>query len=188
LALNVLVFVAYVFVTPNILAYNTLTELMAGTPVSSDEIFPNIITYMFGHYGIMHIASNMLMLVMIGRGMERRAGWTIIPVYFAAGILGAVAHMWFSDTALIGASAAVSGLFGAAIAYRAVGPGMIFYFVVVLNILPLTGVMAMVGLGDYGVSYISHLGGLAAGLGLGAFFWRFGFREDMDEVKTYSVI
>ncbi len=122
LGLNILVFAAYVYTTPN--ALYTIHQLLAGTPVSHNELFPNIITYMFGHAGMAHLMMNTLMLVIVGRSTECTAGWRITPVYCTAGVVGAVAHMWlYTDVPLIGASAAVSGLFGAAIVYRTVGAG-----------------------------------------------------------------
>ena len=162
LGLNILIFAAYVYTAPN--ALYTIHQLLAGTPVSYNELFPNIITYMFGHAGIAHCTMNMLMLCIVGRSMEGKAGLYIIPVYCMAGVVGAVAHMWYTDVPLIGASAAVSGLFGAAIAYRTVSAGSIVYYVMVLNVLPLFGVLSMIGFGDPGVSYVSHLGGVAAGV------------------------
>ena len=177
LGLNILIFAAYVYTTPN--ALYTIHQLLASTPVSHNELFPNIITYMFGHAGIAHLMMNMLMLVIVGRSTEGKAGWCIIPVYCAAGVVGAVAHMWYTDVPLIGASAAVSGLFGAAMAYRTVGAGSIVYYVMVLNVLPLFGVLSMIGFGDPGISYVSHLGGVAAGVVAGVLFRRLTHPKDV---------
>ena len=177
LALNAMVFAAYVM--PNVddprALYGLATgETTAGVPVSLDNLWPGIATYMFGHSGLAHLAVNMVMLVAAGRGLEGRAGMRIIPVYVVGGAVGALAHLTYHgmagvDAPLIGASAAVSGVFGAAAIYRAVGAGSILYFVVALNILPLAGVTAGM-MPDEGVSFVSHLGGAVAGLMSGVCF------------------
>lgn len=191
LAVNAIVFAAYA--QAEVLGIRGIMYYVAGTPVSWDQLFPNIITYMFGHVGLLHLLMNMFMLLLIGRNIEGTItrqtyddgarnlvahkvagvpGWVIMVVYFAAGMVGAIAHMMFSDVPLIGASAAVSGLVGAAFAYRIFSPGAIAYFVIVLNIIPLLGVMSIFEVGDPGVSYISHLGGAVAGFGVGLLFSR----------------
>ncbi len=177
LALNVMVFAAYIIPNAGDLpaVYGIVTgDMAAGVPVSLDNLWPGMATYMFGHSGLAHIVMNMVVLVAAGRGLEGCAGMRVIPVYVAGGAVGALVHLTYygmagADAPLIGASAAVSGVFGAAAIYRAVGAGSILYFVVALNILPLAGVTTGI-IPDGGVSFVSHLGGAAAGMIFGACF------------------
>lgn len=181
LALNVMVFAAYAVPNAGDLpaVYGIVTgDVAAGVPVSLDNPWPGVATYMFGHSGLAHLAMNMVVLATAGRGLEGRAGMRVIPVYVAGGAVGAMVHLTYYgmagvDASLIGASAAVSGVFGAAAMYRAVGAGSILYFVVALNVLPLAGVTAGI-MPDGGVSFVSHLGGAAAGLVTGACFMACG--------------
>lgn len=177
LAVNCLVFAAFVlpYVDDRHALYRVaMGDEVAGMAVSVDNLWPGIVAYMFGHAGAAHLIMNMLMLLMVGRGLEERAGFRLVIFYLVGGVLGAFAHMTYSgmvghETHLIGASAAVSGVFGAAIAYRAVGLGTVFYFIIVLNVVPFVGVMTGL-LPEDGVSYVSHIGGVVVGLILGACF------------------
>lgn len=179
LALNCLVFAVYV--VPHAVPLDlwgiyevAMGEKVSGVPVSMADPWPGLASYMFGHAGAAHLVMNMLMLLMVGRQLEERAGIRLVVIYVIGGLVGALAHMTYSgllgqDVPLIGASAAVSGVFGAAIAYRTVGVGSILYFIVVMNIVPFFGTMTGF-LPEDGVSHVSHLGGAVAGLVFGAGF------------------
>lgn len=189
LAVNCIVFAA--FAAPHLDDHTMMYHLalgneLAGTPVSIGDIWPGIMSYMFGHAGLVHLGTNMAMLLMVGWGLERRAGARVILYYLMGGLAGAFAHMTMGglagqDIPLIGASAAVSALLGAAIFHRTVGVATIAYFVIVLNVFPWFGVTAGV-MENEGVSFVSHIGGAAAGMVLGACFvvagrinrWRLG--------------
>ena len=177
LAANCIVFA--VFAAPHaddpraLIGLTVGTEL-AGTPVSMENLWPGIATYMFGHAGLVHLATNMAMLLMVGWGLERRAGARVILYYAAGGAAGALAHMTYhamsgNDIPLIGASAAVSALVGAAVFHRTIGFGTIAYFVIVVNVLPWVGETAGF-FESTGVSHVSHIGGAVMGGILGCGF------------------
>ena len=74
------------------------------------------ITYLFLHGnlpgdivgGLLHLGFNMLTFHFAGREVERIVGRNhLLGIYFAGGILGGIAQILFSDSYLVGASAAV---------------------------------------------------------------------------------
>lgn len=125
----------------------------------------SIVTYMFLHGGLMHLAFNMLVLYFFGPRVEARLGsrpFTIL--YFASGVSGAVLSFFFSGAAIIGASA---GVFGVMMAFAWFWPEEKIFIWGVLPIparmlVILTTVMAMFsGFGGSadGVAHFAHLGG-----------------------------
>jgi membrane associated rhomboid family serine protease len=76
-----------------------------------------VITSMFVHGGLSHLAGNMLYLFIFGAAVEARMGaLRYLYFYFAAGIAAAVATVWIapgSTVPVIGASGAIAGVLGA---------------------------------------------------------------------------
>jgi rhomboid family protein len=76
-----------------------------------------IVTSMFLHAGLLHIAGNMLYLFIFGAAVEWRMGSArYLSFYFAAGIAAALATVWImpdSRVPVIGASGAIAGVLGA---------------------------------------------------------------------------
>ncbi len=74
-----------------------------------------LVTAMFLHFNIEHIALNMLSLYFVGVVTEQIFGpWRFLLIYFAAGIAGGLAMALLSPTEVsIGASGAIFGIFGA---------------------------------------------------------------------------
>ena len=74
-----------------------------------------LVSNMFLHCGILHLAFNMWALWNAGRLLERlvgNAGFLII--YFASGLAGSIASLWWNgDVVSVGASGAIFGLLGA---------------------------------------------------------------------------
>jgi membrane associated rhomboid family serine protease len=130
-------------------------------------------TYQFLHGSVMHLGVNMLGLVAFGSGVEQRLGpWRFLAFYLLCGVAGALAQFAVapnSDQLLIGASAAISGVFGAIVRFRVAQQS--FWIVVavwmVMNVLAGTTGIA----GDIGpVAWVAHIGGFVAGLILFAAF------------------
>jgi membrane associated rhomboid family serine protease len=73
-----------------------------------------LLTYMFLHGDILHLAGNMLFLWVFGDNVEDALGhWRYLAFYLACGLAGGALHaaiMPTSDVPLIGASAAVAGV------------------------------------------------------------------------------
>jgi membrane associated rhomboid family serine protease len=75
------------------------------------------VTYMFLHGGWLHMGVNLLSLMAFGAGLEKWAGGRrVLLVFFGAGLVG-VAAQYFAEPLIenpvLGASGAISGLFGA---------------------------------------------------------------------------
>ena len=133
------------------------------------------ITYMFLHAGIIHLAFNMLMLLVFGSSVEERIGGrAFLLFYLLCGIGGALASFPLSQampvTQVIGASGAVLGIAVAFAWYWPDHPVPIFplpdpvpakWLVTVLVGMDL--VLAFLGVSD-GIAHPAHLGGVAAAL------------------------
>jgi membrane associated rhomboid family serine protease len=124
------------------------------------------ITYQFLHASLLHLGVNMLALVAFGAGVEQRvSGGRFLVFYLLCGIAGAAAQFVVApnaDDLLIGASAAISGLFGAILRFRVARQGIWLIVVIWLVTDVVTGVSG-VGSAEP-VAWVAHLGGFATGL------------------------
>jgi len=125
------------------------------------------ITYQFLHGSFAHVGANMLGLLAFGAGVEQRLPrWRFLLFYLVCGVAGALAEYAFdrqSAEVMIGASAAISGLFGAILRFRAFRRG--FWTLVVLWLL-VNAATGITGAGSDAapVAWIAHIGGFVAGL------------------------
>ena len=192
--INVVVFVWELSFTSNFadpIATQELFYTYGSIPrfvLSGDVV--SIITSMFMHGGIAHIAGNMVFLFVFGDNIEDRFGHLkYLLIYLLWGILAAYAHSLVTtdDTnALIpavGASGAISGVLGAYLVMfpRAKIFTVVFaFFITTIRIpaiafLPIWFIMQLV-FGFFfpqsgGVAYFAHIGGFVAGLGT-AYVWK----------------
>ena len=84
--------------------------------VHDDHSYYRLITSMFLHVSLLHIASNMIALFFVGPALERLLGpWRFLSLYLLGGLGGSVAIYLFGSPfqAVAGASGAIFGLFGA---------------------------------------------------------------------------
>jgi membrane associated rhomboid family serine protease len=118
-----------------------------------------VFTAAFLHYGPIHLALNMLALLLFGSELERQLGrWRFVALYVVSILGGAAALELFSDpgVAAAGASTAIYGLFGGLavvmIATRQDLRGLLTLLAIniAISFLP-------------GISLVGHLGGLVAG-------------------------
>lgn len=140
--------------------------------VVKDGQYWRLVTYMFYHASILHIASNIYALYIFGRITENLFGSArFLGIFFVGGILSGLAHVILSQNLAVGASGAIQAIFAAcAVAiirlktflppslrsrYLGFMLGMTVFQVVLDQIIPFIAVFA-------------HLGGLVAGLALGA--------------------
>jgi len=124
-----------------------------------------LVTSMFMHFGIIHLALNMYVLLLVGPPLEKSLGRIrFTALYLIAGFGGSVASFFFGSVTELGAGAsgAIFGLFGA-------------YYVVARRIGAETGpILATIGINiaiSFAISNIdirAHLGGLATGALVGA--------------------
>ncbi len=132
-----------------------------------------LFTGMFLHFGIEHLAGNMLTLIFLGDFLEKMIGkWRFTVIYFLGGIAGNLLslaeELWTGEFAIsAGASGAVFAVMG----------GLVFLVIIHRGKIP--GIsnerlvfMALLSLADgffaEGVGYMAHLGGMLAGFVLTA--------------------
>lgn len=131
-----------------------------------------IVTYMFVHAGLWHIAFNMLSLWMFGPRIEQ--AWGARPfVYFYlwCGVGGGIAHLLLEGNAgLVGASAAIMGVL-LAYALRWPDDEVYIFGVIPMKTRWLVLWLAVINLamgisstrGGSGIGWFAHIGGLAFG-------------------------
>lgn len=154
---------ALLFVTQKLSGQPSL-ESFAMNPIAIGVFgeYYRLVTSMFLHIGIMHIAFNMLILYLLGPTLERVLGPVrFVALYLLAGLGGAVASYMFSSpsTFSVGASGAIYGLFGALL----VGGKKLnidMKQVVILLAINL-GISFIPG---WGIDWRAHLGGLIVGI------------------------
>ncbi len=117
---NIAVFIYQMSLTPE---QNRELLLLAG--VIPENIFSrrnaadmlSLLSSLFMHAGIAHLAGNMLFLAIFARSVEDRLGHFSFSVfYLVCGAAATLAHVWHnpaSSAPLIGASGAISGVLGA---------------------------------------------------------------------------
>ena len=133
------------------------------------------LTYQFLHAGFAHVGVNMLSLVAFGAGVELRLGrWRMLVFYLLCGVAGAAVEFLLdpaSNETMIGASAAISGLFGAILRFRVFRGG--FWTLVVLWFV-MNAVTGIAGVGSEAepIAWVAHIGGFVAGLVLFPIFAR----------------
>ncbi|MGI4866342.1 MAG: rhomboid family intramembrane serine protease [Janthinobacterium lividum] len=128
-----------------------------------------LLTSLFVHGGIMHLALNMFSLWLLGLMLEQRVGaWRLLTVYLASGVAASLATVWYHASGInsTGASGAIFGLYG-------------FMLVLLLSkkiVLDKSDRRAMLGLVVYlvlsnlisglsgNIDNIAHVGGLLMGL------------------------
>ncbi len=125
-----------------------------------DGDYYRLLTAAFLHLSLLHIASNMLALGIIGPPVERLVGrWRFLAVY-AAGALGGSTAVYLFGAKIVpvaGASGAIFGLFGASLVLvRRLG----------LDLQWLIGIIVLNFVFTFSISNISklgHVGGFVAG-------------------------
>jgi membrane associated rhomboid family serine protease len=129
----------------------------------ADGQYYRLITAMFIHYGLLHIAMNMYALWILGRPLEAMLGPVrFFAVYMVCGIGGNVAVYLFAPEQLsAGASTALFGLFG------------VFFFVLrklgrsASGLIPVLVINLVITFGVPGISIAGHIGGLITGAAVG---------------------
>jgi membrane associated rhomboid family serine protease len=139
-----------------------------------------LITSMFLHANLLHVAGNMLFLWIFGNNVEDKLGeLKYLIVYFASGIAGSLLQIFItpdSTVPMLGASGAISGLLAAYVLYfpRAriltfVVPFFIFTlpaYVFIGYWIALQALNAFLNIGAIGggVAFFAHVGGFGIGL------------------------
>jgi membrane associated rhomboid family serine protease len=163
---------ALVFLLQIILIRTPFDRFMALSPrlVLTRGYVWQLVTYMFLHGDLFHLAINMFIIWMFGRTLEQVWGSSrFLKFYFACGIGGAVFSFVFAyGTAVIGASAAAYGIL---LAFGILFPNqqLLLWFILPVRARTLVIVLAILelikGLSiSDGIAHFAHLGGMAAAL------------------------
>lgn len=127
-----------------------------------------LLTGTFLHGGLLHLASNMISLWVLGRVVESALGSRLFPlVYAVAGLAGALASLaWNPTVTSVGASGAILGLFGAIVglvlaARRRMGESAFRAQLLRMGQLLLLNVIVWMNIPN--VDHAAHAGGLVAG-------------------------
>jgi membrane associated rhomboid family serine protease len=185
IALNVLVQIVRHFLPANL--DETLVDLFGFDAASLHRnvdglSFLSLITYQFLHQGWDHLTINMVSLLAFGAGIERPLGAKrYLALYLVCGIAGALLESLFTvpsqDDVLVGASASISGVFGALMIIRSLyragrrPMGIVPMALIWVGLLAITGKLG-VGAGGAQVAWIAHIGGFIAGILFGLAYRR----------------
>ena len=142
-----------------------------------------LLTCIFVHSGLLHIASNMYGLWILGRLAESLYGrWTFAVIYLLCGLLGSVASvLWNPNVLSVGASGAVFGIAGALFTSFYLGEFSVPRDAVmgtVRSLAVVLGVNLLFGAAASHIDNAAHVGGLVMGLILGALIARIAPAQD----------
>jgi rhomboid protease GluP len=152
---------------------NGLVLLLFGAkfgPAVSAGQYWRLLTACFLHIGVLHLLFNSWMLFSLGQQMEQLYGAVrFSALYLLAGVAGNTLSYVGNDSLSAGASGAIFGLIGAAIAYFVTyreefggwGQRQLRNMVIV------AGYNLVIGFTSGGIDNLGHIGGLLAGLALG---------------------
>ncbi|ERI95650.1 peptidase, S54 family [Clostridiales bacterium oral taxon 876 str. F0540] len=167
IALNIIAYIVTAFLSGSIFDsdINVLINLGAkyNELINRGEYY-RLITCMFLHGGLLHVALNMYALYSIGPLVERLYGKTkYIVIYFASGILSSIFSYMFSDNVSVGASGAIFGLLGTTLVFavkkrKNIGKDFL------RNIASVIIVNLIIGFTMSNIDNFGHLGGLVGGI------------------------
>jgi len=177
IAINAIVFILMAINGAGIFDSNPLVHIKWGsnyTPLTLSGDWWRLITCMFIHFGIIHIAMNSYALYMAGVYLEPMLGKTkYILAYLCTGVLASLASLWWHKEGVnsAGASGAIFGLYG------------VFLALLFTNLIPKqirTSLLSSIGVFvvynliygmKSGVDNAAHIGGLLSGLVVGFVFY-----------------
>ena len=189
IVLNSLVFVYQLLLPPEatkalVLRYGItpagITQAVVGDPGRLGHAAVTLLTGMFLHGGILHVATNMLYLWIFGNNIEDLVGHgRFVVFYLGCGLLASFTQVAASPTSrvpMIGASGAISGVLGAYLvlfpAARVLTLVFLVFFVRVVSfpaviVLGFWFVLQLISAGQMtaggGVAVLAHIGGFVAG-------------------------
>jgi len=131
-------------------------------------------THLFIHGGWLHLTINIGTFMAFGAGLEKKIGGRrLLLLYFATGLCGALVHTLvypYTDIPLIGASGAISGLFGGILLMMQsegmMGSGkrkLILFIFIWMGISFFFGFLGAPGTSNP-IAWTAHIGGFIGGL------------------------
>ncbi|MEM8729845.1 MAG: rhomboid family intramembrane serine protease [Pseudomonadota bacterium] len=188
---NVAIFALYMTSLPSQAALNTffMTWALVPAEITSGQGWVTLVTSMFLHGGIMHLAGNMLFLWIFGDNLEDEMGHLpYLGFYLAAGIGAGVIHVLSAPGSMVptvGASGAIAGVMGGYILlFPKARVDILLILIIFFKVFP---VPAWIMLGLWfafqfygglgadpdagGVAYWAHAGGFVVGFALCLPLW-----------------
>jgi len=165
LALNIGVY----FLQLTLFGQDAVYSALALDPVRFPANWWTVVTYMFVHAWLAHLAFNMFTLWMFGPRLEHEWGTrTFVWFYLFCGVGGAITHLVFAQhSAVIGASGAISGVL---VAYALRWPDEEVYLFGVIPMRSRWLILAMLGMNlifalspSSRIDWTAHVGGMAFG-------------------------
>ena len=193
IGINVLVFILMAINGAGIFSPNALVHIDWGSnfsPLTLSGDWWRLITCVFLHFGIIHLAMNSYALYMAGVYLEPMLGKTkYVIAYLVTGIFASLASLWWHSDVVnsAGASGAIFGLYG------------IFLALLFTNLIPKQmrssllqsiGVFVVFNLVygvKSGIDNAAHIGGLISGMIIGFIFYPLLKKEDKG-VKSNLVL
>ncbi len=154
---NALVYILQMIVGPK------MTLIFGATPakILQDLSVYQLVTYMFLHGGLFHIAINMFVLWMFGPEIELAWGTKqFFKYYFLTGISGGIFTVMFQPNSVIPTIGASAAIYGVLVAYAMMFPNRTIYLYFLFPIKVKYAVILFVGL-----EFIASLGGNPDGIG-----------------------
>ena len=197
-AINIIVFIVLEFMGDTRSGgFMLLHGAMNPYLILSNGEWYRLFTCMFLHFGIEHLANNMLLLFLLGQIFERAVGVTrYIGIYIGAGLAGSFLSFFYmclmgQNDIVAGASGAIFGIIGGMIVVIIVNRGkysgistkrMIFMAVLTLYF----------GFASAGTDNAGHVGGLVSGLLLTLITYGIptlihNHHVDLNSEKTYTL-
>ena len=165
LALNIAVY----FLQLTLFSPDAVYSALALDPARFPSSWWTIVTYMFVHAWLAHLAFNLFTLWMFGPRLEHAWGTrTFVQFYLWCGLGGAIAHLLFAQhSSVIGASGAISGVL---VAYALRWPDDEVYLFGVIPMKSRWLIAAMIGMNiifalspSSRIDWTAHVGGMGFG-------------------------
>ena len=184
IAINVVVFILMAINGAGIFDPKAMVHINWGSnysPLTLSGDWWRLITCVFIHFGIIHLAMNTYALYIAGVYLEPMLGKTkYIVAYLATGVFASLASLWWHSEGVnsAGASGAIFGLYG------------VFLALLFTNLIPKqtrTSLLQSIGVfvvfnliygTKAGVDNSAHIGGLLSGLVIGFIFYPLLKKED----------
>ena len=139
-------------------------------PAVANGQFWRLFTAMFLHAGLLHVALNAYFFWLFGRVVESVFGRTwMLLIFLVSGFLASVASYAFGPVVAlaVGASGAISGVFGAFIAYNYRRRHLAANAANLRMALTVIVLNAFIAIAYSSIDWRAHVGGLVAGFALG---------------------
>ena len=182
IAVNIGVFLAYFpfLVSPSQEFEFYTTWGLVPRSILGGGSWAGMITAMFLHGGWLHLAGNMLFLLVFGDNLEEELGHLgYLGYYLACGIGAGLVHVWAepeSAVPVVGASGAIAGILGGyLLMYPRAKVDVLFIFIIFFRIFPIPAWIVLglwfglqvfngTAAANDGVAYWEHIGGFLVGV------------------------